>query len=235
MAESGRRGTLNVVLKSVLNPKDWSAEISGYYHNRENPYVVNILALVLLSARECNQLCEGKKNFVERPEGTLVPTMVFEKWDGALDDAIEDGLVHEWGLITALDMLIHVCKATKVLHTKGSMHRDINPANILYRSVTPGVIMAALGDLGLSTYNVPETRHRTERKKRTLGCGTDGYIAPECKTGVYSHSADVFSLAVTVEQTIRAVYQTKNNTKMDPEIKDLIKRGKSWTQKGDQP
>jgi len=209
-----------------LDPKDWNNEITGYHTNRDNPYVVSIIALVLMSARECNRLCDKRKGFVHRPEGSVVPTMVFEKWDGALDDAIDDGLVSQWGLQAALDVLICVAKATVFLHKAQNMHRDINPANIFYRVKEEGQIVAALGDLGLCTTFGPETRARKGKMGRTQGCGTDGFMAPELKSGTnYSHPADIYSLAITVEKTIRA--SIARNRDMDPDLKELVFKGKS--------
>jgi len=153
--------------------------------------------------------------------------MVFEKWDGSLDDAIDDGLVAQWGPLNAVNALICVAKAMSTLHRAQSLHRDINPANIFYRiKEDEGEIVAVLGDLGLCTTFGPDTRSKKARTTRTIGCGTDGFIAPELKTGTnYSHPADCYSFAITIEKTIRAAIA--RNRDMDEDIKDLITNGKN--------
>jgi len=220
-----KRTSMEIVLKIVQDPTDWNDELTGFWNSRSNPYVVSVIGIVLLSGGECNELCQEIEGYKQRLEAELIPTMVFEKWDGSMEDAMDRGTLAGWGLFIVVDLLIDVAMAVSLLHKSGNMHRDIKCANILYRLKSKR-LTAALCDLGLATTLGPTTRRGKERVLHTQGVGTDGFMAPECRDGTnYSTPADIFSLAVACEKIVAEV-------KTKPEevvllFKSLTRQGQS--------
>jgi hypothetical protein len=82
------------VLKLLLDPEDWNAEIRGYNNSNSNPAVVKVIALMSLPAGEVNKLCQNIKGYMVRPDFEKVPVMVFEKWAGSLREAIDGSKTH---------------------------------------------------------------------------------------------------------------------------------------------
>jgi len=77
------------------------------------------------------------------------------------------------------------------IHALGIIHRDIKPANILITDANKVV----LSDFGLAKFEGESTCH-------TPRCGTPHYSAPEMKKCSYNQSSDLYSLGVTVFETI---------------------------------
>ena len=74
--------------------------------------------------------------------------------------------------------------AIDYLNAKHVQHRDVKPANMLL--VGSGV---KVGDFGIAKI--------LERTASNTGCGTLGYMAPECFTGKLAEQSDQYSLAAT--------------------------------------
>lgn len=93
---------------------------------------------------------------------------------------------------TALD----ICNGLKSLHSKGIIHRDISPGNIIIDSEGKAVII----DFGISRM------HKPSQTKDTQILGTQGFAAPEqfgfSQTGVRS---DIYSLGVLMNYMITGV------------------------------
>jgi serine/threonine protein kinase len=213
------------VLKLLLDPEDWNAEIRGYNNSNSNPAVVKVIALMSLPAREVNELCRGIKGYLVRPTFEKVPVMVFEKWAGSLREAIDSGTIREWGLLTAVGLMKDVARAVSYMHADNIMHRDIKPDNILHRTI--GVkCSAGLCDLGLATKCT--SKGGDLKPAFTQGVGTNKYMAPECAGGVhYAVSADVYSLAVTTWEV--CIASCRLRTQLPDHIKRLVKKGYSRT------
>ena len=94
--------------------------------------------------------------------------------------AFRDRPPEEW-----LAATIQVCRALEFLHSRGYVHGDIKPSNIL---VLPGG-QVKLVDLGLAS----EIRARGSGEIR----GTPAYLAPECfRGGTVDGRADLYALGV---------------------------------------
>ena len=82
-------------------------------------------------------------------------------------------------------IIVAVAGALKYLRSKGVVHRDLHPGNILVGSNS-----AKIGDFGLS-------RPLKTGGRLCQDCGTPGYKAPEVVDGSgYDHGADTYGLGV---------------------------------------
>ncbi|CAD8210753.1 unnamed protein product [Paramecium octaurelia] len=99
------------------------------------------------------------------------------------------------------------------MHTKGIMHRDLKPFNILYKSKDPLDWQFGIGDFGFST-SIKQQQHILYK------CGTPGYVAPEIieyreKAKMYGQSCDVFSIGVIIYEIFFNSHPFKSKTKDD--------------------
>jgi serine/threonine protein kinase len=92
----------------------------------------------------------------------------------------------------ALAVLTQVGRGLSALHDRGVLHRDVKPANVLFRTVENGrgpQVVAMLGDLGLG-------KAMDMSSRLTMVGGTPTYVAPEQALGeALDPRADQFSLA----------------------------------------
>jgi serine/threonine protein kinase len=105
-----------------------------------------------------------------------------------------------------------ICLGLSYLHSKGLMHRDIKPHNIVIDN--NGKIQ--LCDL--------ELIKEVEKQTQTREVGTEGYLAPELYKGSrYDESVDMWSLGITIMQIYfrYSIDQLKFNR--DQVLKDIKK------------
>ena len=92
----------------------------------------------------------------------------------------------------ALSVITQVGKGLTALHDRGVLHRDVKPANVLFRTIENGrgsQVVAMVGDLGLG-------KAMDMSSRLTLVGGTPTYVAPEQALGeALDPRADQFSLA----------------------------------------
>jgi hypothetical protein len=92
----------------------------------------------------------------------------------------------------ALTVIFQVGKGLTALHDRGVLHRDVKPANVLFRTVENArgsQVVAMLGDLGLG-------KAMDMSSRLTMVGGTPTYVAPEQALGEgLDARADQFSLA----------------------------------------
>jgi serine/threonine protein kinase len=97
---------------------------------------------------------------------------------------------HSWSDVAGA--LLHATLGLNGLHSAGGFHRDIKPDNLLLgRNGTERVVKVA--DFGVA--RTPLTVGGTMTQS---AWGTDGYFAPEVKSGLpHSAAADIYALGVT--------------------------------------
>jgi serine/threonine protein kinase len=92
----------------------------------------------------------------------------------------------------ALTVITQVGRGLSALHDRGVLHRDVKPANVLFRTVENSRgsrVVAMLGDLGLG-------KAMDMSSRLTMVGGTPTYVAPEQAMGeALDPRADQFSLA----------------------------------------
>ncbi|GAB5362685.1 hypothetical protein AAMO2058_000819000 [Amorphochlora amoebiformis] len=218
------------VLKAVLKINDWNEEIGGYHLSPENEHIVGVRGVTLVPAYEVNALCRRISKFAPRKNGGFVPLMIFDRWEGSLEDAMLSGEIAHWGLAATLSALADAASGIALLHSRGCVHRDVKPDNILFNLGGKNGVKGAICDLGMCC-SVKYSRTDTgeiivEKKINDGGCGTRDYMAPECKQGrEYSLPADIYSLAVTVGEVARAANPTSEF--LDPLLRPIVRRGRA--------
>ncbi|MEU8225952.1 serine/threonine-protein kinase [Kribbella sp. NPDC048915] len=113
------------------------------------------------------------------------PFMVLTYADGGtLADRIKAGPLDQ---AEAVRIINQVGRGLKHLHARGVLHRDVKPANVLFRT-DPNGDRAMLSDLGLG-------KALSEVSRITMPGGTPAYVAPEQVMGErLDHRADLYSL-----------------------------------------
>jgi eukaryotic-like serine/threonine-protein kinase len=103
---------------------------------------------------------------------------------GNLADRLELGPLP---LGQAVAVIRQVGQGLHALHQRGVLHRDVKPANVLFRTVD-GEVRAMVGDLGLG-------KALDVSSRLTMIAGTPSYISPEQALGEHLDArADVYSL-----------------------------------------
>lgn len=88
----------------------------------------------------------------------------------------------------ALEVVRHVGAGLSALHERDIVHRDVKPANVLFRT-TRGRVVAMVGDLGLG-------KALDGSSRLTMIAGTPAYVAPEqARAESPDARADQYSLA----------------------------------------
>ena len=141
-------------------------EEGRYLRKVESPHVVSVY--------DAGELEDGR------------PYLVMAYADqGTLADRLEvEGLTPR----QALEVVRQVAIGLRALHARGILHRDVKPANVLFRTVD-GEVRAMVGDLGLG-------KALDMSSRLTMIAGTPTFAAPEQAQGEpLDARADQYSLA----------------------------------------
>ena len=117
--------------------------------------------------------------------------------DGSLGDRLDrDGRLP---VDEALPLLADAAEGLAALHSRGILHRDVTPRNVL---ISGG--RAKLGDLGVAREGTPEERlPRSDLTAPGTTVGTLAYLAPELLEGVPpSRASDVYGLGAVAYRTL---------------------------------
>jgi hypothetical protein len=113
--------------------------------------------------------------------------------DGSLSDAIRGRSTHHLELPAsldfALDLIGQVADALQYTHSRGVVHRDVKPGNVLIRIEPSGHWHALLADFGIA-------RAQETTSQQTQVTGTFAYMAPEQFSGKFSPASDQYALSV---------------------------------------
>lgn len=130
-------------------------------------------------------------------EEGLKPVLILEALSGqSLGTLLNAGLLP---LEKTLKIAINLAETLSALHSKGVMHKDIKPSNII---IEPDTLSVKLIDFGLSSFFLEERSDNLALKE--IG-GTLNYISPEL-TGrlnrAIDYRTDFYSLGVTLYQLL---------------------------------
>jgi serine/threonine protein kinase/tetratricopeptide (TPR) repeat protein len=102
-------------------------------------------------------------------------------------------------LARTLEILEPICQALQEAHSKGVIHRDLKPDNIMLEQLGSTEVVKVV-DFGLAKLKQPaEQRHLTG----TLIVGTFSYMSPEqCQTLDLDVTSDIYSLGVMLYQML---------------------------------
>ena len=94
------------------------------------------------------------------------------------------------------DVILPVCRALEMLHSRQIFHLDFKPANIFFDAA--GV--ARLGDLGICHF---PAIYFPDVSLQMVGIGTEGYSAPETlRFGIGTPQSDVYSVGIVLYEMI---------------------------------
>jgi serine/threonine protein kinase len=118
---------------------------------------------------------------------------------GSLSDAIRGRSAHKLELPASLaftdDIIGQVADALQYTHSRGVVHRDVKPGNVLIRIEPNGHWHALLADFGIA-------RAQDTMPQQTQVSGTLAYMAPEQFSGKFSPASDQYALAVMAYQLL---------------------------------
>mmetsp|Transcript_20704 Transcript_20704/g.31873 ORF Transcript_20704/g.31873 Transcript_20704/m.31873 type:complete len:709 (-) Transcript_20704:168-2294(-) len=161
---------------------------------------------------------------------------------GELFDAIQKKRRQSYTESQAACITSQMLSALSDLHTRGIIHRDVKPENILLLNEDDSNIHVKLADFGVARVLVPHTDGSDSdtstsdgeaspltppsKRSRAYSCvGTDYYAAPEvCAGEGYDTAVDVYSLGVSLYVLLSGVppaYATGSGSETDEDDDDL--------------
>jgi hypothetical protein len=111
------------------------------------------------------------------------------------------GMGDRW--VAPLQVLIEVCRAVHFAHTRGVLHLDIKPDNVMVGEHGEVVLL----DWGLATAFDPRIAPSFLRPRESIEavCGTPGYLSPEQAEGIgsaLSPATDVYLLGAVLYEVV---------------------------------
>jgi serine/threonine-protein kinase len=139
------------------------------------------------------------------------PVLVMKRVDGVSWQALLDDPKHPaWEgfggepsdrLEGHLEILMQVCNAVSFAHSRGIVHRDIKPQNVL---------IGRFGDVYLADWGIA---HRMNSGPAQRLCGTPSFMAPEMALGgIVDARTDVYLLGATLHQVLTGKLRHEGET-----------------------
>ena len=98
-------------------------------------------------------------------------------------------------LLQAIDVMRSVCRAVEFAHSRGVIHRDIKPHNVM---------LGRFGEVYLMDWGIAVRTSNIENVPDGL-VGTPGYLAPEMLSGIatdVTFQTDIFLLGATLHAVL---------------------------------
>jgi eukaryotic-like serine/threonine-protein kinase len=151
-------------------------------------------ARILNAVRHPNLVPAVEINLQHNPPYYVMPLMQ-ETLHQRLGEWLQRGKVYR-AKYAIEDVILPVCRALKMLHSRQIFHLDFKPANIFFDE--QGV--AKLGDLGICHF---PAFYFPGISLRAVGVGTEGYSAPETlRFGIGTSQSDVYSVGIVFYEMI---------------------------------
>jgi tetratricopeptide (TPR) repeat protein/predicted Ser/Thr protein kinase len=109
-------------------------------------------------------------------------------------------------LETVLDLMVGICRALAYVHSRGVIHFDLKPSNLL---------VSTLGRIKVLDFGVATPAHQAGIRR----FGTPAYMAPELFTGaIPDYRADLYSLGIVMYQLLarRLPFETESDADLAP-------------------
>lgn len=132
------------------------------------------------------------------------PFLVMELLDGeTLGDRLKE--CSRLSMDDAIGLFIQVCFGMSYAHTKGIVHRDIKPTNIMLIHHAPigteGSVKVV--DFGIAKYSAREGGEVQALTRTGEVFGSPLYMSPEqCQGGTVDHRSDIYSLGCVMFETL---------------------------------
>ena len=183
-----------VVLK--MSQGSWSREAVVAFRQEaailaslSHPYILPIHAYGLLHA-------------LQRDRSNYLPYVVLPYAEqGSLEDMLVHGHVGTLPLKRVLAIVEEIADALDYAHTRGVLHRDVKPANVLLMGSH-----VMLSDFGVAALIDVETSH-----VRTSLAGSPAFMAPEVWRFCPGRYSDQYALAVTCFRLLTGKYPWQNS------------------------
>jgi serine/threonine protein kinase len=122
-----------------------------------------------------------------------------------------------WPENRAIELLQDVLAILLFLHSKGAIHRDIKPDNIIRRKSDRKLVLVDFGAVKQVRTHIVASPGETTA---TIAVGTPGYMPSEQGQGKPRPSSDIYALGVVAIQSVTGLrpYQIKD----DPETGELL-------------
>ncbi len=170
------------------------------------PVAVKVFRTLEGAHREADVLAAVAHPNVVRPLGVQKPALLLMEFlegptlEADLLERPDDRL----SVSDALRTAIHLGAALQRVHAAGYLHLDVKPGNVIMANGRP-----ILFDFG--------TARRRDAARPSDSVGTDAYMAPEeCACAEATPAADVFSLGVTLFETLAGDMPFQDGTKASP-------------------
>lgn len=119
---------------------------------------------------------------------------------------------HAFPLERAEPIISGIAKALEYAHSRGVVHRDLSPANIVLVTID-GKEEARIIDFGLATFTLPDLRNRQKLTEAGFAVGSFQYMSPEqCLAEPADARSDIYALGCITFRTItgRVPYDADN-------------------------
>jgi len=135
------------------------------------------------------------------------------------------------GEIFVINIMVELLFTLKYIHSKGVIHRDIKPNNIMIRHQDRKLVLIDFG----AVKELVNTMLNPNKNPISIVIGTPGFMSPEQSVGTPVVSSDLYSLGITAiylltGETISNIVDTKTNNvnqylfidKIDPKLFRII-------------
>jgi len=122
-----------------------------------------------------------------------IPYLVMEYLPGG---TLKDWTNKPHAYLEVAHLLVPIARALDYAHTRGIIHRDVKPANILVTHTGETL----LSDFGIA--KILETEQNTLLTTTGMGVGTPQYMAPEQWKGQVLPQSDIYSLGVVFYELV---------------------------------
>lgn len=192
MAEQERTVRRKVALKIIKPGMDSKAVIARFEAERQ--------ALALMDHPHIARVYDGGMTDAS-PTGGGRPYFVMEYVVG--DSIIAFADAHKLDLRERLELLSQVCQAVQHAHTKGVIHRDLKPGNVLV-SMVDGRPFAKVIDFGIAKSLASPLTEKTLFTEHRQLIGTPEYMSPEQAEGSpdIDTRTDVYALGVLLYELL---------------------------------